>query len=312
MPIKWRSKILLAKIETTYSTDAAPTGAANAILANEVTLSPMEGNDVSRDLDLPYLGAQGTIPTELHAKLAFKVELVGSGTAGMAPGWGPLLRGCGVAEVITAGTSVAYNPVSDAHESITLHLWIGATRYAIVGARGNCRLRIEAQKIPYLEFEFTGLFTLPAETARVTTTLTAFQKPDVVARANTPVFTLDGASLVMRSFLINLGNAVEGRFLVGSEDILITDKAETIQTSIEAVPLTTFDPFAKAASQAAVAVALTHGTVAGRRVQIAVPKAQVQRLQGLENSQNIKEWPLRMVPLPNSGAGNDQWTLTLN
>ncbi|PKP71851.1 MAG: hypothetical protein CVT82_00325 [Alphaproteobacteria bacterium HGW-Alphaproteobacteria-4] len=309
MAIKWRTKILLAKIETSYGVDAAPSGAANAILATDVALTPMDGSDVSRNLELAYLGAQATIPAELNAKLTFKVELAGSGAAGTAPAWGPLLRGCGVAEVISAGVSVAYNPVSEAHESLTLHLWIGDTRYVLKGARGNAKINVGAQAIPYLEFSFTGLFSAPAETARVIPTLTGFQKPDLATSANTPVFTLDAAALVLRSFVLDLGNQIENRFLIGSEAVLITEKADTIEAKVEAVALTTFNPFAKALAQDSVALALTHGTVAGQIAALSVPAAQMQRPQGLENAQNIKEWPLRLVPLP--GTGNDQWTLTL-
>ena len=56
MALKWKSKILLAKLETTYNIDAEPTGAANGVLATEVALTPMEGSDLSRNLETPYLG----------------------------------------------------------------------------------------------------------------------------------------------------------------------------------------------------------------------------------------------------------------
>lgn len=309
MAIKWRTKILLAKIETSYGVDAAPTGAANAILATDVTLTPMEGTDVSRDLERPYLGAQATIPAELHQKLSFKVEMAGSGAAGTAPAWGPLLRACAVAQVISAGVSVAYNPVSEAHESLTLHLWIGDTRYVLKGARGTAKISIGAQAIPYLEFSFTGLFAQAAETARATPVLTAFQKPLLATSANTPVFTLGGTAFVLRSLMFDLGKQIENRFLIGSEAVLISEKAEAIEAKVEAVTLTAFDPYAKALAQDAVALVLTHGTVAGNIASLGVPSAQMQRPQGLENAQNILEWPLRLVPLPNTG--NDQWTLTL-
>jgi hypothetical protein len=311
MPLKWKSKVLLAKIEATYATDSTPTGAANAILATEVRLTPMEGQDVNRNLELPYLGAQPSIPTELHAKLAFRVELTPSGTRGTPPAWGVLMRGCAMAEVITAGASVAYNPVTNGHESLTLYLWIANTLYKLVGARGNCTMRVTAQGIPYLEFEFTGLWTKPTETAQATPTLAAqlANKPRVGTTANTPVFTYNAVPLVLRSFALNFGNAVETRFLIRSESVLITDKAETIEATVEAEPLTTLDPFGLAQNQTTAPLALTHGTVAGFTAALAVPAAQMQRLQSLENQQNIKEWPLRMVPQP--VTGNDQWTLTL-
>jgi hypothetical protein len=310
-PQKWKSKILLAKVETTYGTDPTPTAALNAILATEVRLSPMEGQDVSRDLETPYLGAQPSIPAELHRRLAFRVELTPSGAPGTAPAWGVLMRGCAMAEVITATTSVAYNPVSDAHESLTFYLWIGSTQYKLVGARGNCTLRVTAQGIVYLEFEFTGLWVAAAEVVRPTPALTAqlANKPKVASTANTPVFTYNAVPLVMRSFMLNFGNAVETRFLIGSESVLITDKAETIETRVEAVPLTTLDPYALAVAQTAEELVLTHGTVAGFIASLTVPAAQMQRTQSLENQQNIVEWPLRMVPLPVSG--NDQFVLTL-
>lgn len=309
MALKWRNKIILAKLEASYATDPNPSAGLDAILGTDVQLVPMEGSDVSRDLETPYLGAQGTIPTELHMKLSYKVELVGSGTAGTAPAWGPSLRACGVAETIDAGVSVTYNPVSDDHESVTLYVVIADTQYKMIGSRGTCKLNFPAQGIPYLEFEFTGLFTKPAEVIRVNPDLTRFQKPQVVSDRNTPVFTLDGDGFVMRSCMLDFGNEVEARFLVNSEGILITDRSDVIQTTVEAVPLTTFDPFDLAAEQVAVPLVLAHGTVAGKVVTLNVPVAQMQRPQGLESSQNIKEWPLRMVPLPT--AGNDQWTLVL-
>lgn len=309
MPLKWNSKIFLAKIESTYGVDPTPTGAANAILATDVNLSPMEGEDVSRELETPHLGGQGTIPTGLHSKLSFKVELAGSGAAGTVPAWGPLLRMCGVAETISAGVSVTYNPVTDNHESGAVYLWIGATQFVILGSRGTCVLRFDAQAIPYLEFELTGLFKQPTEVTRVTPTLTAFKKPLVVTKANTPTFAIDSTNMVMRSLSLNLGNQVENRFLVGSEGVLITEKEEMLDTTVEAVDLGTFNPFTLAANSTDIDVDLVHGTAAGNIATLDVPKAQLQRLQGLENAQDILEWPLKIMPLPN--AGNDQWTLVL-
>ncbi|NCM96151.1 MAG: hypothetical protein GW948_02205 [Rhodobacterales bacterium] len=309
MAIKWKSKILLAKIESAYGTDPTPTGAADAILATEVVWTPMEGSDVSRDLELPYMAGQATIPTELHAKLAFKVELAPSGTAGTAPAWGVLMRGCAVAQTISAGVSVTYNPVSDAHESLTFWFWIGGTRYVMRGARGNMRLEVNAQGIVYLVFEFTGLYSTPSEQTRPTPTLTAFQKPQLASNANTPTFQIDGDDFILRSMVLNLGNQVEPRFLINSEGVLITDKADMVEMTIESVALTVFDPFTLAAAQTTVEVDLVHGVGAGKIASLNIPAMQLQRPQGLTNAQGILEWPLRGVPL--ATAGNDQWTLTL-
>ena len=308
-PIKWRSKILLCKIETEYGEDAEPTAAANAVLATDVVWTPMEGNDVSRNLETPYLGGQPTIASELHARLTFKVELAPSGTAGTAPAWGPMMRACAVAEVVTAGTSVVYNPVSDEHESATFYLHIGGTRYVMYGARGNVRYVLGAQGIVYLEFTFTGLYDTPSEAARATPALSAFKAPQIASQRNTATFTMGGVSPVLRNLTLDLGNTVEARFLIGSEGILITDKQDMVEMTIEALPLTTINPFSLAETQTAVALQLVHGTGAGRIATLDIDRLQMQRPQGLTNAQGIKEWPLRGIPLPD--AGNDQWTLTL-
>jgi hypothetical protein len=205
---------------------------------------------------------------------------------------------------------VTYNPVSDGHESLSIYLQIGGTQYVIRGARGTCTFELNASQIPYLKFEFKGLFTLPIEAVRANPTLAAFKKPLPVNNVNTPTFTLKGQDMVMRSFMLNMGNQVEGRFLVGEEEILIVDRADNIDTKVKAKALAAaFNPYALALGEATLPIVLKHGTVAGNIAQIDVAKAQMQRPQGLENTQNIVEWPLRMIPVPTNG--NDHWTLTL-
>jgi hypothetical protein len=309
MPIFWKSKIVLVKIEAAYGVDPGPTGAANAMLMTNVAFSPMEGDDVARDLERPYLGAQATIPVGLRGKLTGRVELVPSGAAGTAPAWGPLLRACAVAQTVNAGVSVVYNPISDAMESATIHFWIGGTQHVLRGARGNATLRWGAQQIPYIEFDLTGLWSQPAEVARATPTLTAFQKPDAVTDANTPTFSLNGVTMILREATLALNNQVEPRLLVNSESILVVDRNDMVSAKVEAVPVTTFNPYELARNQTTFALALTHGTLAGRIASLAAPACQMKRLSGFENAQNILEWPLEMAVLP--VAGNDQWTLTL-
>ena len=114
---------------------------------------------------------------------------------------------------------------------------------------------------------------------------------------------------MLRSFELDFKTQIEPRFLVGAKAILITQREDMIKTVVEAQPLSAYNPFTKAQNQTTDVVSLVHGTGAGRIATLAVPAAQVQRLPRLESAQKIKEWPLRLMPLPVSG--NDQWTLTL-
>lgn len=310
MPLYWRNKVLLAKVEATYGVDAAPTGAANAILATDVKLSPMEGQDVSRELDSrPWMGASETIPVGLYAKISFKVEVKSSGAAGTAPAYGPLLRASAMAETVSAGVSVTYNRASTNHASTTIWLNIDGTLYALTGARGNAVYRVNAAGVAYLEFEFSGLFVQPTAVAVPTPTYGTqlSQMPQAASSANTPTFTLGGVSLVLRDFMLDWGNEVTPRMLIRSETILITDFSEKIDMTVEAVALATLNPYALAAAGTAQALSLVHGTGAGKITTLSVPNAMIQRPSGINTQDNIIEWPLSLIP--KSTAAGDQFTL---
>jgi hypothetical protein len=309
MGIRWESKIILAKIETTYGVSSVP-GAGNAMLMTDVELKPMEGEDVSRNLERPYFGAQDELPVGLHSVLTGSVELVASGSLGVAPKWGPLARACALAEVITADTSVVYNPVAANLESVTIFMWIENTRYVMTGVRGKPTLMINAQGIPVIRFELTGLFNAPSEQSRVTPDFTGWQDPLVATTANTPTFAIGGIAFVMRTSELDVGNQVEKRFLIGRDEIIIVDRAAMLSATVEALPLSTFNPFSRAIGLTNTAVSIVHGTTAGYRVGIDAPAGRVRRLTGLQQQQKIKEWPLRVALKPVSG--NDDFTITLN
>ncbi|WP_425230202.1 phage tail tube protein [Sphingomonas sp.] len=308
-PIKWKSKTILLKNEATYGTDPTPTGGANAMLLTDVTLQPMEGQDVSRNLELPYLAAQEQIPTGVYVVMTGSFELVGGAAAGTAPAWGPALRACGVAEVITAGSKVEYSPISDNQESCGVYFGIGPSKHVILGARATVKCQFNAQGIPVGGLTITGLFSVPADAAAPTIDVTSWQAPQVVTATNTPTFTIGGIAFVMRSFEMDLGNDVQPRMLVGSERIVIVDRQEAIATVVEAQPYANYNPFSIANARTKQAIQLIHGTVVGKRVKLDIPVAQQKRPTGFQNAQGVLEWPLGFVPLPSSG--NDQWKLTV-
>lgn len=109
MPLKFRRKVILAKIETTYGVDSVPTGSANAILAQDIEIEPLNAEALRRGIVKPYLGQVPAVLVGLHARLSFGVEFAGSGAAGTAPKYGPLLRACAMAETAITGTATIMN-----------------------------------------------------------------------------------------------------------------------------------------------------------------------------------------------------------
>ncbi len=138
-----RKRAILAKIETTYGVDPTPTGGANAILMSNITVSPMEMNLAQRNNIKAYLGNNPSVLAAIYAKVSFDVEVAGSGTAGTAPGYGPLLRACALSETLlgtaltgTAAAGGASTIQFAAGASATDGTYVGMTVY-ITGGTGS-------------------------------------------------------------------------------------------------------------------------------------------------------------------------------
>lgn len=301
----WRKQSILAKIETTYAVDPAPTGAANAVLYTDATITALEGAEIERDYYLPYLGDQGVIPTGLFARAEFSCDLAGAGAAGTAPAYGPLLRACAMAEVVTAGVSVAYSPVSGAFPSATLWANLDGVRHVLLGARGTWMIEPSPQRLPRLRFTMTGLLGSISDAALPTLTLTAWRKAKPVSKART-VLTLHGVEQIAEAVSVDLGNQVEPRLLIGEDSIQIPDRKSKGSVTVEATPVATKDWFAAYQAETLGALSLVHGTTAGDIVEIAAPAAQIGKptygqTQGIANL----AVPLRFLP----SAGNDELSL---
>jgi hypothetical protein len=310
MALLTRKRTILSKIEATYGTDPVPTGAANAILVSSITVTPMETTLVSRDLIRQYLGNSESLAGAVYGKLEIEVELAGSGTAGTAPAFGPLLRGCAMSETISAGVSVIYAPVSGAFESVTNYFNQDGVLHKMCGSRGSWSLAFSAQDIPKLKFSFQGLYAPVVDAAPPTgVVFTAWQTPLVVNNVNTTGMTLQGFNgLVLSDLSIDVANAVTFRSLPGgSEQVLITDRKPAGSITFEATTVAQKDWWAAARSAATGPLSLTHGTVAGNKVKVDAPKAQITQ-PNYSDKDGITMIQASLVLVPN--AGNDELTLT--
>lgn len=303
-----KKTIILAKVETTAGTDIVPAG-TNAILVRNPVLTPLEMTYAERNIVRGFFGNFDAIPTIKKVKLAFEVELQGSGAAGTAAGWGALMTACGTFETLVASTTAAYTPVSGTGKTLSIYVQIDGLQHKIVYARGNAILRVKANDIPYIAFEFIGLDTNATDVANSTPTFTAFNLPLAANKVNTPTFTLHGiSSLALESFEMNLGQVNQQITRIGSEQILHTDRKTIGSVMFEMTPVATKDWLATVKSGVLAACQLVHGTVAGSIVQIDASNVQLQNpvfsdIQGIQ----MLQLALRMNP---TNAGNDEFTVT--
>ena len=96
-------RTILAKKESTYGTDAAPTG-SNAILVRNMSVQMLNAETVGRDLIRPYYGNSDVLIAQSNALAEFEVELAGAGTPGIAPAWGELIEACSFSKTLNTGS----------------------------------------------------------------------------------------------------------------------------------------------------------------------------------------------------------------
>ena len=309
MPLLDRKRAIVAKIETTYGTDAAPTGAANAILISDLDVTPIDAEMLDRDLLRTYLGASPQIMAARSVQMTFSVELAGSGTAGTAPKYGPLLRACGMSETITASTKVEYKPISTAFESATIWASYDGVLHKLIGGRGTFKLTADAKSIPKLAFEMRGLFVPVVDGAVAGIDYAGWTTPLAVNKANTTAFSLHGTSVPMSKFGIDIGNQVTYRNIVNSELVMITDRQSMGNVSMEAGLMATKNWFSIAEAATLGALSMVHGTVAGNIVEVTSSNVQIVTPKySSEDGIMMIDADLRLVP---SSTGNDEITLII-
>jgi hypothetical protein len=308
-----RVRSILAKEEGTYGTDSSPTGADDAIQVSALEISPAESEVLSRDLIRSYLGNSPQLIANTRVTVTFTVEYSGSGTAGTAPQYGPLLKACGMSETVVASTSVTYAPVSTSFDSVTMYIDNDGIRHIVTGARGTFTISLNANQIPVYNFTMTGQYNAPTDTASPTLTFQNQADPEIFNDTNTTAFTLYSATnLALQSAEIDLGNEVVYRELVNStKEVLITNRAATANFVIETPTLATKDFFALAVAGTSGNLSIVHGSTAGNIITLASPTSGLS----LGNPTYSEDQGIVMLNLPTtmvpSDSGNDEITLTL-
>lgn len=309
MPLKYRRKVILAKNESTYGTDAAPAAGTDAMLVRNFSIRPLQQEYDDRDYEVPYFGNKGRIVSGAFVELSFEVEMAGGGAAGTAPKYGPLLKSCGMSETINAGVSVVYAPITTGEQSASIYFYMDGRLHKVLGAFGNVEARIVAGRIPVWAFTFVGLYVLPSDVALPTPTLTAFQKPLAVTNSNTTPATLFGFAGKFREITISTGNEIVYRNLPNSEAVRFIGRRARGAVRLEDELVATKDWWTIVRAGTLGALAVTQGTAAGNKVAIAANQVQLTE-PDISEEQGIAMIRLNMELQPSS-AGNDEFSITV-
>ena len=299
--------------ETAYADPSGITWAATsaALIASNVRHRIVR-DTVPRELIRNYFGASEELIASRMAEIEFEVELAASGTAGTRPAFGDLLRACGMAEVVTAGSTVVYNPVTDGQESVAIRFFIAGAMYVSRGCRGTVEIDMTSYQRPMLKFRFIGFDTNAFTQEIPATNFTAWKRPLVVSDANSGDISVGGTYgagwvtggtiLPSRGLTISLGNQLSHVKLLGGEACEIVNRETTGRFT---GALTAADEIAWRTAlnnNELVAFAFRHGTP-GQRVAIHAPAVQrITPEQEDYEGRHLLAFDLRFLPV----AGNDE------
>ncbi|MEM7706618.1 MAG: hypothetical protein AAF358_13750 [Pseudomonadota bacterium] len=302
----FRSKTLFAKLQPTALTDSVPI-ATDAVQVFDLEIDPYEGDTVEETVEREQFGNYLQFNTSPTTTMRFKVYLKGTGSAGDAAFFGPLLRGCGFAETLNASTDATYDLVSTGQEMLTLkYVLSGNQVHAALDCRGTVRLEFTRGGLPYLQFEFTGAYVEPV-TSALAADISAWEAITTlpVNRANT-VFTLDSTTPCLEQLVADVANEVVSRDLPNCYSTSIVDRSPNGNCNFEAPTLATKDWFDVLESHngvTTVAGSIVHGSTAGNIIEVQMPRVQLAGIS-FENSDGILVYNTnaRFIPV----AGNDE------
>lgn len=302
-----RQEVITAKVEGTYGVDATP-AATDAIKVENLNWSHESPSMINRNALKATLGTDQQVYGGTLGRISFDVELKGSGTAGTAPEWGVLMKGCACSETIVAVTSVTYAPRSTSIDSITIYYYQDGTLRKFLGARGEVSINAVARDKAMLHFEFVGHMAAPADVALVSGTFDTTVPPAILSGG----FDIGGYSAVIRALTLNSGN-----ILATPDDFNASDGFGEVRVVGRDVN-GTFDPEAVLVAtepfesdwRAGTTFALTTGVIgsAGNQYQIAAPVVAYRNL-GPSDRAGVRTYDIGFGAAESSG--DDEWSLAL-
>lgn len=317
MPRLIKNTIVTAKVETTPGTDAAPSGAANAVLVSDVSATPLDAQAIDRNLIRGYFGGSEQLVGPANVKLSYSVELAGSGTAATPPAWGQLLLGCAVAEgVLTTPPRVEYTPVSTGLKTLTQYYYDDGVLHKLLSSMGNCTLSAKVGERAMLRFEWTGLDGGITATPNVSGSFTAWKKPVAMTKANVIDITLGatyaagaltgGTGYNSTGLELNFGNVVNFSAMLSTETVDVSDRQSTATVEMELDAAQEVALMAKVKANETQSLGFTIGTAAGNKAIVFMPAVQFTNPRKSElNGKRLIGFDLRCMPV----NGNDEWRI---
>jgi hypothetical protein len=304
----FESRTILFKKEVTEGVDPTPTGAANALLSFDGSVS-IDSEVLERNPDRAYFGGDPFKLVGRKITIETTIELLGNATAGLQAPCGPLLECCGHASALVASTSDEYSPITTSVPSGTFYFYHAGLFYKAKGCRGNADIEIMVKGYAKARLRFIGVVTsadLPTEAAAPAVTLTAWRDPPVVETETLSV-TIGGVAFECTKLTLAQNNDLQIHEHSEARRVLIMDRKPALVITGYLPALASLNPWNLANTHADNnVIAIVDGgatkklTLTSALTQFKYPKpVELQRGYGLE---------IEGVSKP-SAAGGDEYKL---
>lgn len=308
MPLFIKKTCCLVKPEVTVGTDSVPTGAANAVQVDSITVNPLNAKVAERNPIRPYLGGKEKVTASVYSSIEIEVPFSGSGAAGTVPQYDALMKVCGASSTVVAATSVTYAPVSSNLGTATIYVNVDGNNHVLTSCRGTVELAANAEGLPVWKFMMTGFHTPVAAAGLPAPTYAGIADPVAINAANSTL-TLHARSLVASAFGFKVGAKVLYRNRIGAQRVDLTDRESEFSATFENEAVGTKDWIAAARANSKGALAFVHGTVPGNIITINAAIAQLWTAQ-YSADEDVQTIDATGGLLPGSG-GNNEWSIVL-
>ena len=296
------SELLLAKNEAVKGTDIVPAPASDAvrIVSGEIAVN-------NENIDRPIVkGTMGMLPHLIgksSVQLTIEVEFRGSGAAGTAPDFGPLLRACGLDETISASVSVAYDPLTNAHESASIYFYQDGVLWKLLGAVGTVSLAYAMNSITKLTFVMSAPYLAPTDVADPGGETYQTTPPIVASSADV---ISEGGAIKVGSLEIDVANDVQEHYTTGQHEFTVADRQPTMKLSKDSVSTIVDWTALLAGTDVAMSAIIDGG--AGNKATITAPVARRTTLApGLRAEKYLRDVEYNLY----ESSGDDQLQLLM-
>lgn len=297
------NRLLLAKIESTKSTDSVPVVGTDAIRFKSGKIVATQ-DSVARSVVKQTMGNLAHLVGKQVLQLDLECELKSSGAAGTAPEISDLLQASGNLETINAGVSAQYDPATPGTKSITIYWYEDGLMWKMLGAVGKCSFDAQIGAVPTFKFTFYSAYAAP--TAVTCPTGAVYQSAAPIVMSSADVIN-DGAVIKVGAFSFDDGNDVQHHYTTGNSEFVIANRQPKIKFTKDSISTAAEWTALNAGSNAALSA--TFGAAAGSRL---ILTAAVARRESIANAARADRPTLDISYGLYETSGDDQYRLLFN